>query len=109
MLKTTLAAALALGLAGALATTPARADVKEDYVAACLAAYGEDQTDFCTCKAGEALKLEGDIVNYIIAFYQDPNKFREDIQAGTIPEEVQEAWPYFVMSSNKICRPADGA
>jgi hypothetical protein len=106
--KTILIAALALGATTAVAT-PAFADVKEDYVAACLGAYGEESTEFCTCKADEALKLDAEMVGFIIAFYQDPAKFREDLLAGGVPEKVQKDWPYFVMSSNKLCRPAEDA
>ena len=108
MKQTILIATLALGATAALAT-PAFADVKEDYVAACLGAYGEESTDFCTCKADEALKLDGEMVQFFIAFYSDPGKFREDLQAGKVPEKVQKDWPYFVMSSNKLCRPGDDA
>jgi hypothetical protein len=104
--KSILLATLALGATTVLAV-PALADVKEDYLAACLSAYGEDSTDFCTCKADEAVKLDETLARSFIAFYQDPGKFREDLLAGNVPEDVQKDWPYFVMSSNKLCRPAD--
>jgi hypothetical protein len=104
--KTILLATIALGATTALAV-PAFADVKEEYLAACLSAYGEESTEFCTCKAGEAVKLDEVLARSFIAFYEDPAKFREDLLAGNVPEQVQKDWPYFVMSSNKLCRPQD--
>lgn len=106
MKKTILLATLALGATTALAT-PSAAAIKDDYLAACLSAYGDESTEFCTCKAGEAEKQDEEMVKFFIAFYSDPAKFREDILAGNIPEEIQKDWPYFVMSSNKLCRPQD--
>jgi hypothetical protein len=106
--KIILLATLALGATAAIAV-PALADVKEEYLAACLSAYGEESTEFCTCKADEATKVDEEMARFFIAFYQDPGKFREDLLAGNVPEEVQKDWPYFVMSSNKLCRPGDDA
>jgi hypothetical protein len=43
------------------------------------------------------------MMRYFIAFYQDPNKFREDVTAGNVPQDIRDGWPRFVMESNKVC------
>lgn len=94
------------GLAG---TAPAQADINDDFMNACVAAYGDESNEFCTCKTDQA-KAFGDeeMMTYFIAFYQDPSKFREEIAAGNVPETVQDAWPRYVMQSNKVClQPAE--
>jgi hypothetical protein len=90
--------------AGLCATAPSRADVGDDFMTACMTAYGEDSNEFCTCKTEQArLLADEEMMRHFIAFYQDPNKFREDVAAGKVPEPIQDAWPRFVMQSNKIC------
>src|SRR5688500_4552049 len=90
--------------AGLCATAPSRADGGDDFMTACMNAYGEDSNEFCTCKTEQArLLADEEMMRHFIAFYQDPNKFREDVAAGKVPEPIQDAWPRFVMQSNKIC------
>lgn len=109
MKKTILIAALALGTAAPFAT-PAHADLAEDFMAACVEAYGETSTEFCTCKTEEAGKLVDDeMLGYIIAFMKSPSQFRDDIAAGKVPRHVQDAWPHYVMDSNRVCQAQDDA
>jgi hypothetical protein len=90
------------GPAAAQAETPT--DINADFLTACLGAYGEDSNEFCTCKTEQAKLLENEeMMRYFIAFYQDPNKFREDVTAGNVPQDIRDGWPRFVMESNKVC------
>jgi hypothetical protein len=89
------------------AVPPAAAATPEEYNTACVTAYGEDQAEYCTCKTEQVGKLvDEEVIGYLIAFYQDPAKFRQDVNDGKIPERVQAEWPGFVMASNKVCLPA---
>jgi hypothetical protein len=93
----------AAGLAGLAFASPARADVKEDYMAACMAASG-DNTELCTCKTAEAAKLvDEEMMGFIVIALAEPARFQTMIQAGEVPEQVVEKWPYYVRDSNKVC------
>ena len=87
----------------------AQADINEEFLAACMGAYGTESSEFCICKTEQAKLLENEeMMRHFIAFYQDPNKFRQDVTAGNVPQEIQNAWPRFVMESNKVClQPAE--
>jgi hypothetical protein len=86
------------------AAAQAATDVNEEFLAACMSAYGTDSSEFCTCKTEQAKLLENqELMRHFIAFYQDPNKFREELAAGNVPQDIQDAWPRFVMDSNKVC------
>ena len=107
MTKYLLPALVALPLAFAGFASPVLADQKADLLAACLAASG-DNTEFCTCKAEETVKIvDAAMIDYIIQNMTDPTKFREDIAAGKVPQEIQDKWPHYVMDTNKICLPQD--
>ncbi|HHY49513.1 MAG TPA: hypothetical protein GYA10_07180 [Alphaproteobacteria bacterium] len=85
------------------AAAPALADVRQDYMAACLRASG-DNTELCTCKTEQAVKLaDEEMLGYIIAYMRDPRAFNEAISKGRVPEDVVRKWPYYVRDSNKAC------
>jgi len=86
-------------------SAPAQADVKEDYMAACLKASGNN-TELCTCKTAEAVKLVDDeMLGYIVTALDDPAKFQSMIKASEVPQDVVDKWPYYVRDSNKVCAP----
>jgi hypothetical protein len=96
----------AAGLAALAFASPANADVKEDYMAACMQASG-DNTELCTCKTTEAAKLvDEEMMGYIVIALAEPQKFQTMIQEGKVPDKVMERWPYYVRDSNKVCAPA---
>lgn len=85
--------------------SPAFADVKEDYMAACMEASG-DNTELCTCKTEQASMLvDEETMGYIVIALKEPAKFSEMITKGEVPKAVVDAWPYYVMKSNKACVP----
>jgi hypothetical protein len=93
-----------IGAAFLSAPAAAQEDLNGEFHAACMSAYGTDSNEFCTCKTEQAQELASeDLMRHFIAFYSDPNKFREDLTAGKVPEDIQNAWPRFVMESNKVC------
>jgi hypothetical protein len=101
---TGLAASCLLGAFSLAGPAAAQEDLSGDFLAACMGAYGTDSNEFCTCKTEQAeLHASEDLMRHFIAFYQDPGKFREDLAAGSVPQDIQEAWPRFVMESNKVC------
>jgi hypothetical protein len=103
MKKLTLLPLLTVG-AGLLAT-PSFADLKADYLAACLGA-SNDNTELCTCKAEEAVKYADDeMLGFIIIAMKDNEKFREMVQKGEVPDAVVKKWPTYVRESNKVCLP----
>ena len=103
MLKPALPLALAL-VAGIAAASPAAAGVKEDYMAACMGASG-DNSELCTCKTEQALKLaDEEMLGYVIIAMSEPAKFTEMIGKGEVPEKVVDAWGPYVMKSNLACR-----
>src|SRR5690242_1692758 len=104
----TLALLPLLALAGGIvATAPAQAATKDDYMAACLTASGQN-TELCTCKADEAVKLaDADMLGFIITAMTDNAKFRDMINKGEVPEAVVKQWPIYVRESNKVCVPAN--
>ena len=96
-------APLAIAVAGLAVASPVLADVKEDYMAACMAASG-DNTELCTCKTEQASKLvDEEMMGYIIIALSDPQKFTTMINDGEVPEEVVAKWPFYVRDSNKVC------
>jgi 6-phosphogluconate dehydrogenase len=96
-------APLAVAIAGLALSAPALADVKEDYMAACMKASG-DNTELCTCKTEQASKLvDEDMMAYIIVALADPQKFATMVNAGEVPDEVVQKWPFYVRDSNKVC------
>jgi hypothetical protein len=96
--------AAAVALAG-LSATPSFADVKADYLAACLGASG-DNTELCACKVTEAVKIADDeMLGYIVIALKDNPKFREMVKAGEVPDAVVRKWPTYVRESNAICIP----
>lgn len=97
-------AAVMAGATPTLAQEETETDIGADFLAACVGAYGEDNTDFCTCKTEQAtLTADEELIRYFIAFYENPARFRQEVAAGNVPEAVQKAWPRYVMESNKIC------
>ena len=103
MNKLTILSLLALG-ASAFAT-PSLADLKGDYLAACLGASNEN-TELCTCKADEAVKYADDeMLGFIIIAMKDNQKFRDMVQKGEVPDTVVKKWPTYVRESNKVCLP----
>lgn len=96
--------AAAVAFAG-LSATPSLADVKADYLAACLGASNEN-TELCTCKVTEAVKIADDeMLGYIVIALKDNAKFREMIKAGEVPDAVVRKWPTYVRESNAVCIP----
>jgi hypothetical protein len=97
----------ATAFAGLAFASPAVADVKEDYMAACMQASG-DNTELCTCKTAEAAKLvDEEMMGFIVIALSEPATFQTMIQEGKVPDKVVERWPYYVRDSNKVCaRPA---
>jgi len=95
-----------LAFAGGLsATAPSYADVKADYMAACLAASGQN-TELCTCKTTEAGKLADDeMLGFIVIALKDNSKFREMVNKGEVPQKVLSNWPIYVRESNEVCVP----
>jgi hypothetical protein len=93
-----------VGTLAAAGPAVAQTDVSEEFLAACMSAYGTDSSEFCVCKTDQAKLLENEeMMRHFIAFYQDPGKFREDVAAGKVPQDIQDAWPRFVMESNNVC------
>jgi soluble P-type ATPase len=95
---------LVLGvLALAALPVPALADVKADYMAACMEASG-DNTELCTCKTEQASKLvDEEMMSYIIIALKEPATFTTMIGEGKVPEAVVKKWPFYVRDSNKAC------
>lgn len=90
---------------GAGYATPSLADVKADYLAACLKA-SNNNTELCTCKADEAVKVADDeMLGYIVIALSDNAKFRDMVQKGEVPESVITKWPAYVRQSNAVCIP----
>lgn len=95
------AAAMLLGFAA----TPAFADLKDDYMAACMSASG-DNTELCTCKTTEAMKLNDDeLLGYVIINMKEPAKFAEMVNKGEVPKAIVTKWPFYVRDTNKVCLP----
>lgn len=95
--------AAGLLVAGGLAT-PALADLEADYMAACLAA-SDDNTELCTCKTEQAVKLvDEETLGYIVIRLQDPARFSTMVKDGQVPEKVVAQWPFYVRDSNKVCQ-----
>jgi hypothetical protein len=89
-------------LAGFLAS-PASAGLKDDYMAACMRASG-DNTELCTCKTTEALKVADEqMLGYIILNMTDSRKFTAMVANGEVPQEVVAKWPFYVRDTNKVC------
>ena len=96
-------APLAIAAAGLAISSPTLADVKDDYMAACMEASG-DNTELCTCKTEQAVKLvDEEMMGYIIIALADPEKFTTMVNAGEVPEDVVQKWPFYVRDSNKVC------
>jgi hypothetical protein len=94
---------IAIGLASLALAAPARADVKDDYLAACLKA-SDNNAELCACKTAEAQKLVDDeMLGFIVMALGEPAKFQSMIQAGEVPQRVIDKWPYYVRDSNKVC------
>lgn len=94
---------LAVMTAGLAAATPALADVREDYMAACMKASG-DNTELCTCKTEQAMKLvDEEMMGYIIIALADPRRFTTMVNEGKVPQDVVRKWPFYVRDSNKVC------
>jgi hypothetical protein len=104
-----LAALCLLGTASLAGPAAAQTEINDEFLAACMSAYGTDSSEFCTCKTEQADLFDNEeMMRHFIAFYQDPNKFREDLAAGKVPQDIQDAWPRFVMESNRVClQPAE--
>jgi hypothetical protein len=96
-------ALLMTGLAAIVATSPALAAAKEDYMAACMKASSDD-TELCTCKTEQAVKLvDEEMLGYLVTALADPAKFSEMIDKGEVPQKVVTKWPFYVRDSNKVC------
>ena len=94
-----------LALAASAFATPSFADLKADYLAACLGASNEN-TELCTCKADEAVKYADDeMLGFIVIAMKDNEKFRQMVQKGEVPDAVVKKWPTYVRESNKVCLP----
>jgi hypothetical protein len=94
-----------LALSGGLLATPSFADAKADYLAACLGA-SNNNTELCTCKVEEAVKLaDEEMLGFIIIAMKDNEKFRQMVQDGEVPDAVIKKWPTYVRESNKVCLP----
>lgn len=94
-----------LALAASAFATPSFADLKADYLAACLGASNEN-TELCTCKADEAVKYADDeMLGFIVIAMKDNEKFRDMVQKGEVPDAVVKKWPTYVRESNKVCLP----
>jgi hypothetical protein len=94
-----------LAVAAGLFATPSFADLKADYLAACLGASNEN-TELCTCKADEAVKYADDeMLGFIVIAMKDNEKFRQMVQKGEVPDAVVKKWPTYVRESNKVCLP----
>ncbi len=105
--ETTLRKLLFLGALVALiaAPAPAFAEAKDDYMAACMKASG-DNTELCTCKTTEALKIaDEEMLPFLILNLNDPLKFNDLIKKGDVPQSVVDKWPFYVRDTNKICLP----
>lgn len=97
-----LAAALAVT---AFSATPSLADGKSDYMAACMGA-SNNNTELCTCKTAEAIKVaDEEMLGFIVIALKDNPKFREMVQKGEVPDAVIKKWPIYVRESNKVCIP----
>lgn len=87
------------------APAPAFADARDDYMAACMKASG-DNTELCTCKTTEALKVaDEEMLPFLILNLSDPLKFNDMIKKGDVPKSVVDKWPFYVRDTNKICLP----
>ena len=96
-------APLAVAICGLVIASPALADIKDDYMAACMAASG-DNTELCTCKTEQASKLvDEEMMGFIIIALSDPQKFTTMVNEDEVPDEVVAKWPFYVRDSNKVC------
>lgn len=94
-----------LALAGCLFATPGLADVKEDYMAACMKA-SNNNTELCTCKTAEAPKYADDeMLGFLIINFEDTAKFTAMVNNGEVPKAVVDKWPTYVMKTNLVCLP----
>ena len=94
-----------LAFAASAFATPSFADLKADYLAACLGASNEN-TELCTCKADEAVKYADDeMLGFIVIAMKDNQKFRDMVKKGEVPDAVVKKWPTYVRESNKVCLP----
>ncbi len=95
----------AVAILGSAFATPSFADLKADYLAACLGASNQNN-ELCTCKADEAVKYADDeMLGFIITAMKDNAKFRDMVQKGEVPDAVVKKWPTYVRESNKVCIP----
>ncbi|HEY9012442.1 MAG TPA: hypothetical protein VIN06_15645 [Devosia sp.] len=95
----------AIALAATAVATPSYADLKADYLAACLAASNQN-TELCTCKAEEAVKhADDEMLGFIIIAMKDNAKFRDMVKKGEVPDAVVKKWPIYVRESNAVCVP----
>ena len=100
------AAALAVAplLAAGIMSGPAAAATEEEFLAACLAAAGADNTELCTCKAEQAAALvDEEMLGFIIMRMSDPQGFSTKVKDGEVPAEVVAKWPFYVRDSNAVC------
>ncbi|HQZ14094.1 MAG TPA: hypothetical protein PK286_14525 [Devosia sp.] len=92
-------------LALVAAPAPAFADAKDDYMAACMKASG-DNTELCTCKTTEMMKVaDEEMLPFLILNLSDPQKFNEKVNKGEVPKTVIDKWPFYVRDTNKVCLP----
>jgi hypothetical protein len=105
--ETTLQKVIFLGALLALSAAPAPvfADAKDDYMAACLKASGNN-TELCTCKTTEAMKVaDAEMLPFLILNLNDTKKFNDMINKGEVPQSVVQKWPFYVRDTNKVCLP----
>jgi hypothetical protein len=107
MSKPSIFLALPLVVAAALSATPSFAvTTGDDYMKACMGASG-DNTELCTCKTAQAVKLADDkMLGFLVISLTTPQKFTEMVSKGEVPETVTKKWGRYVLESNKVCRPA---
>ena len=95
----------ALVAAAGFSASPSLADGKADSMAACLGA-SNNNTELCTCKTDEAVKIaDEEMLGFIAIALKDNPKFREMVQKGEVPDAVIKKWPVYVRQSNAVCIP----
>ena len=97
-----------VAMLGSAFATPSFADLKADYLAACLGASNEN-TELCTCKADEAVKYADDeMLGYIITATYLPLLMKSSL--GAI--DPLQVWAAFGLGAAPSCflskRPSSG-
>lgn len=82
---------------------PARAELSDDYMQACMRATQNNET-LCTCKTEQATSLgDEEMLKFLVAQLRSPIQFNAAVAEGAVPEEIMKRWPFHVRDTGRIC------